>query len=60
LTTSTIGSEALLLEAHIFGALRFKKNLAQVCMPLDHKGTDIGQNAAKFAAKHGAKLIWAA
>lgn len=60
LTTSTIGSEALLLEGHIFGALPFKGNLAAVCMAVNHKGTDIGKNAVKFAAKHGAKLVWVA
>lgn len=60
LTGSTIGGEALLLEGHVFGALPFKNNIAEVCMPVEHKGTDIGKNAIKFAAKHGAKLIWVA
>jgi len=51
-------AEALLLEAHIFGEVTFMNNLVAVRIPKENKGTPIGDNAAKFARKHGAKLEW--
>jgi hypothetical protein len=45
-----------MLEGHIFSALPFKGNLAAVVIPLDEKHTVYGENARKFAARHGAKM----
>lgn len=47
-----------LLEGHIFGALPFKDNIVEVCIPTNHSGTVIGDNAQKFATKHGARVLW--
>ncbi len=47
-----------LLEGHIFGALPFKNNVVEVCLPAQYAGTTIGGNAEKFAEKHGARLEW--
>lgn len=52
------GATDLLLEAHIFGALRFSGSQVDVCTPLRYKGTVIGTNADKFAREHGARLRW--
>jgi len=49
---------SLLLEGHIFGPLPFADNLSAVRLPASHMGTPIGINAFKFAAKHGAKLVY--
>lgn len=53
-----LDSPDLLMEAHIFSALPFENNLAEVCLPLRYQGTVIGRNAATFVRKHGSKLRW--
>jgi hypothetical protein len=56
MTLTNRTSPTQLLEAHIFSALPFKGNLATVVIPLDEKHTVYGENALKFATKHGAKI----
>lgn len=46
----------LLLEAHLFTEVRFTSNVEQIVLDAPH-GSVIHQNARKFAAKHGARLV---
>lgn len=58
--TAISGSMAAsyLLEGHVFGALPFAESVSDVRLPGRYMGTAIGNNAFKFASKHGTKLTY--